>query len=88
MAHRLLANQGRGGEHHAGLQETGEGLSLAVTVAVLAVWRGGGIADRNVGGHGGGDVEGGIRQRGQGGDGAGGEPGKELDGGQHHGRRH
>ncbi len=41
----LLADQGGGGEHQAGLDQAGEGLGLAVSIAVFGVGRGGGVAD-------------------------------------------
>ncbi len=88
VAHGLLADQGRGGEHQARLQQAGEGFTLAVAVAVLAVGRSGGVAHRDEGPERGDDIERRIRQGGQGRHRPRGQPGQELDQGQHQRRRH
>ncbi len=88
MTDGFLADQGGGGEHQSRLHQAGEGLALAVAIAVLAVGRRGGVAHGQEGPQRSDDVEAGIGQGGQGRHRARGQPGPELQHGQHHGRRH
>ncbi len=88
VADGLLADQRGGCEHQAGLQQAGEGLALAMAVAVLAVGRRGGVADGKIGGESRDDIEPGVRQRSQHRHRSGSQPGRQLDGRQDQCGRH